>query len=281
MADDRQKFDIAIVGAGPAGSSSAIRLARAGLKALIVEQKKFPRSKLCGEFISPECLEHFADLGVLEKMEIAGGVPLERTIFFARNGRSVTVPSEWFAAGSHALGLSRAEMDAQLLSRAREAGASVMEETAAANLLWDAGNVIGLELRGRSGNRLNVTAGLTIDATGRSKILARMVERSTSGRIGSKAEFVAFKTHLSNAAIPQGDCEIYAYRGGYGGCSRVENGLNNLCFIVSADIAKRFGGNAETILHELLFTNKQARRSLANAKVADNWLAVPIENYGR
>lgn len=46
-------FDVAIAGAGPAGSSAAIHLAIAGARVLLVEEKKFPRQKLCGEFISP------------------------------------------------------------------------------------------------------------------------------------------------------------------------------------------------------------------------------------
>ena len=44
-------YDVIIAGAGPAGSSAAIHLATSGLKVLLVEQKKFPRAKLCGEFI--------------------------------------------------------------------------------------------------------------------------------------------------------------------------------------------------------------------------------------
>jgi flavin-dependent dehydrogenase len=52
-------FDVAIAGAGPAGAGAAIRLALQGASVLLVEEKKFPRAKLCGEFISPECLTHF------------------------------------------------------------------------------------------------------------------------------------------------------------------------------------------------------------------------------
>ena len=62
--DSCRLFDVVIVGAGPAGSSCAIRLALAGLKVLLVEKHKFPREKLCGEFISPECLRHFWELGI-------------------------------------------------------------------------------------------------------------------------------------------------------------------------------------------------------------------------
>ncbi len=59
------ELDVIIVGAGPAGAGAAIELASRGARVLIAEQKRFPREKLCGEFISPECLEHFERLGVL------------------------------------------------------------------------------------------------------------------------------------------------------------------------------------------------------------------------
>src|SRR5437762_2504097 len=113
MTMPQPQHDIVIVGSGPAGSSAAIRLAQAGLSVLLLEQKTFPRAKLCGEFISPECLSHFAELGVLDALRI-DSVPIERTVFYARNGNSVAVPSEWFGTGTHAIGLSRAAMDARL-----------------------------------------------------------------------------------------------------------------------------------------------------------------------
>ena len=115
-------FDVAIAGGGPAGSSAAIQLALAGARVLLVEQKKFPRPKLCGEFISPECLSHFQRLGVATAMLAAGGTAITTTVFYARNGASVHLPSEWFKRGTAALGLSRSEMDHRLLDRAKEVG---------------------------------------------------------------------------------------------------------------------------------------------------------------
>jgi flavin-dependent dehydrogenase len=50
----QDKYDIAIVGAGPAGSSAAIRLATSGQSVLLIDKARFPRHKLCGEFVSPE-----------------------------------------------------------------------------------------------------------------------------------------------------------------------------------------------------------------------------------
>ena len=54
-----RKSKIVIVGAGPAGASLAIRLAQKGFEVVLIEREKFPRQKLCGEFISPECLASF------------------------------------------------------------------------------------------------------------------------------------------------------------------------------------------------------------------------------
>ena len=108
-------FDVAIAGAGPAGTSLAIELALWGAHVLLIEEKKFPRAKLCGEFISPECLTHFKRLGVMDQMSAAGGASVAETVFYSRQGNSVSVPSEWFKSGARALGLSRSEMDHQLL----------------------------------------------------------------------------------------------------------------------------------------------------------------------
>ena len=281
MSAVHKKYDVVIVGAGPAGSSAAIRLARIGLKVLLVEQKTFRRSKLCGEFISPECLIHFAELNVLNKITAAGGVALERTIFYARNGRSVTIPSEWFQTDSCALGLSRAEMDQQLMIKASQVGVEVLEETQVTNLLLDNEKVCGVRLRDKGRTMFDAKSALTIDATGRTRILARQIEKANEHGSRHRADFVAFKTHLEGARVPDGDCEIYAYRGGYGGSTRVENGLHNVCFIVSSKIVKKLNGDANRLLKEIVCENRRAFHSLNGARVVEDWLAVPIESYGR
>ena len=140
-------YDAIIVGGGPAGTSASVHLATRGARVLLVEKEKFPRAKLCGEFISPECLAHFARLGVLEEMSGAGGARVGETLFFAQSGRRVGVPSAWFgretrggfgdaSASAGALGLSRAEMDERLLRRAHAVGVEVLEEAHTTALLF-------------------------------------------------------------------------------------------------------------------------------------------------
>src|SRR5215510_264542 len=100
MRKSRHNFDVIIAGGGPAGSSAAIHLARAGLQVLVVEQKRFPRPKLCGEFISPECQHHFQKLGVADAMIVHGPATLSETVFYSAGGQHVSVPSNWFATSA-------------------------------------------------------------------------------------------------------------------------------------------------------------------------------------
>ncbi len=121
---------------------------------------------------------------------------------------------------------------------------------------------------------------LVIDATGRSRALTRLLQKARAGQTSRKARYVAFKNHLEGAAIRPGTCEIYAYPGGYGGCSSIEGDRQNLCFIVPAAIAKRLGSDPQAVMREAVQSNVRARETLGRAAAAETWLAVPVDGYG-
>ena len=273
-------YDVIIAGGGPAGASAAIHLATGGARVLLLEQKKFPRAKLCGEFISPECTPHFERLGVAEQMFAADPAKLNETVFYSRRGTSVTVPSAWFGANGVALGLSRAEMDERLLRRATDAGAVVLENSLVVDLLLDQHRVKGVTVK-HAGSEARYRAPVTIDATGRARTLARRIAKSNHETKPQRASLVAFKAHLSDARVAPGACEIYFYRGGYGGLSSVENGLSNLCFIASARAVRECGADAERVMRKVVCQNRRAAYALESAQAHTSWLAVSLEGFGR
>jgi geranylgeranyl reductase family protein len=278
-------FDAIIVGGGPAGASAAIHLAASGARVLLAERERFPREKLCGEFISPECLEHFARLGVLDRMERGGGARVSETVFYAPSGRNVAVPSAWFGGarggGGDALGLSRAEMDARLLERAREAGVEVLEEATLAGVINEGARVRGVRLHTAEGDTREFRARVTMDATGRQRTVARRAGRELNRRESGRASLVAFKAHLECASGAPGVCEIYFYPGGYGGLSPVERGLSNLCFIARARDVRERGSDAVRVMREVLMRNQRAAQTLARAEARTRWLGVTVESFGR
>jgi flavin-dependent dehydrogenase len=273
-------FDVAIAGAGPAGTGAAIDLATKGARVLLIEEKKFPRAKLCGEFISPECLTHFKRLGAMEQISAAGGVSLSETIFYSRRGNRVAVPSEWFKSGTNALGLSRSEMDHRLLERAKGVGVVVLEEAHASRLVRERKEVRGVCVKIGDVTQ-DYQALVTIDATGRTRALARHLDQPRANRRKNTNPLVAFKAHLENARVAAGACEIYFYGRGYGGLSGVEGGVSNLCFIVAATDVRRYGSDPERVLREIVMKNSRAAYTLAEASTRTPWLSVSLESFGR
>ena len=273
-------YDVIIAGGGPAGASAAIHLATRGARVLLAEQKKFPRPKLCGEFISPECAQHFDRLGVKDQMFAAGPATLTETVFYSRNGRKVSVPSSWFGSDGMALGLSRAEMDERLLRRAYAAGATVLEDAQVTDLVFENGRVQGVNIRAGSPPEI-YRAAITIDATGRTRALARRLPAGKENAKPKRPPMIAFKAHLENTLVAPGACEIYFYRRGYGGLSSIENGLSNLCFIASARDVRSCASDADRVMREVVSQNRRARFTLAGARAQTPWLAVSLDGFGR
>jgi len=267
-------FDVIIAGAGPAGSSAAIHLARRGLRVLLVEQKKFPRPKLCGEFISPECRQHFEKLGVAVAMSGAGPSMISETVFYSARGHHISIPSRWFGEPA-ALGLSRAVMDDVLLRRAKDCGVSVLEGASISEPLIKDRAVTGVKLK-LEGSEHDFRAPVTIDATGRARILTRkLAQRRT------KPKLVAFKVHLRNTRVAPNACEIYFYPDGYGGLSTIEGNVSNLCFITSAEQVKLHHSDPETVMREAVMKNERAAYTLKKATPESEWLSASWESFGR
>src|SRR5690349_9649625 len=80
------RYDVAIVGGGPAGSSAAITLARLGARVVLFEAKTYPHDKLCGEFLSPECAMLLDELGLTPALRALKPASIEIACLTAPDG---------------------------------------------------------------------------------------------------------------------------------------------------------------------------------------------------
>src|SRR5262245_44290004 len=120
--------DVIVVGAGPAGSATACLLAARGIKTLLIEEKRIPREKLCGAFITPECFQTLRRLGAMDQVLGAGAQRISELRLVAPGGRGFTTSiSAISSGGNQALSLSRLRFDSILFERARASGAICME----------------------------------------------------------------------------------------------------------------------------------------------------------
>src|SRR3982750_2887080 len=76
-------YDIIVIGAGPAGSTAALLLARAGWSVAVVEKSEFPRRKVCGEFISAPALSLLARSGVIDEILARAGPEIRNVAVYA------------------------------------------------------------------------------------------------------------------------------------------------------------------------------------------------------
>ncbi len=159
-----QPYDVAIAGAGLAGASLALRLARDGARVALLDASSFPRDKVCGEFLSPECWGVLDRMGLADEMVGSGYHAIHSVRISTPSGREI-VADVVGRDGLPGIGLSRSKLDASIVRRAREAGAEVFEGTRVVGAIVEEGRVVGVQARGAE--PFEVRATITVAADGR------------------------------------------------------------------------------------------------------------------
>lgn len=274
-------YDAIIIGGGPAGSSAAISLSLRGARVLVLEEKRMPRGKLCGEFITPECFPSLERLGVMDRMLAAGAKRVSRVSLVVASGKSVqTHISKMSDDASWAMSLSRARFDEILLDRAREAGAVCMEGIAVKGSMLVDGTVRGVEgLCLADGSKVSFEAPLIIDASGRNSRLMVSKRERIAGRRGSR--LYALKAHLKGVEGLTEQLELYFFPQGYGGLTLIEEGLVNLCFIIEERALNDAGGDPARVVEQTLMKNTLAGERMKGADVVGKWYSAGPLSFGR
>lgn len=272
--------DAIIVGGGPAGSTAAALLAQAGFRVLLLEEKRMPREKLCGEFITPESFPTLSRLGVFDELIRQGAQQIRKLSLITSQGQVDGEMADISRECDWAMSVSRARFDQTLFERARSLGAECREGIAVKQCTFDGEyptGVDGIDLG--TGRPVSFRSEIVIDASGRqSRLMLNRGER-TAGRRGSRR--YALKVHLENVADIDGRIELFLFEHGYGGLSLIENGLANLCFITTEEMVRRAGGDSMKVLEQTILTNPIARERLSKAVVSGNWLAAGPLSFGR
>ncbi|TYB89531.1 NAD(P)/FAD-dependent oxidoreductase [Oceaniovalibus sp. ACAM 378] len=199
MTDARK---VVIIGAGPAGSTLALRLARKGIRTVIIEKSAFPREHI-GESLSGECGVMLRELGFQDQLDRLD-FPVKRGVsVYGPNGRGAFwVPvGEPGPDGTLIEGTTwqvrRPEFDTMLLRAAQDAGCEVIQAAARAVLRDDAGLPTGVTLRFDDGRTDTLDADFLVDASGLAGFLSKAGVAGPRER-GSYSKQVAFYAQFEN-----------------------------------------------------------------------------------
>jgi menaquinone-9 beta-reductase len=226
------EVDVAIVGAGPAGSATAISLAQRGYRVALLDRAVFPRDKLCGDFLNPINWPVLDDLNVGDDLLALPHAKVAQFRISAADG--VEAMSELPAQGDRqfGLGLRRYHLDHALLARAKRAGVAV-NEGVKLHALRRASPGWRVDME-RGEERISVGAKLLVGADGRNSWVAGQLGVASAPPSHSAA--VGFEVQLQDKASVLSSVEIHQFAGGYAGLVRVDEDRVNLCFTVNRSL---------------------------------------------
>ena len=253
--------DALIIGGGPAGSVLSLLLAQKGWKVVLVDKNRFPRNKVCGEFLSPAMDGLLKKLGLFENFLAEAPVFIEEATFAFPGKQEIPVNLP-----PQAYGLSRDSLDTFLLDNARQRGVKVLELHEIKQLHHDAYGFTVHAWNEESQEFRLFHAGTVINASGQNnRFQSRAIfsKQPSLRKIGFKAHFEGIETDRA--------VKLFFFDGGYLGLVKIENGLTNLCGIVKESFLKKHAFSFDSFLTEASAQNPALWKILKNARRRTDW----------
>ncbi|MFI9203885.1 tryptophan 7-halogenase [Streptomyces sp. NPDC053048] len=269
----QERYDVIVVGGGPAGSTVSTLVAKRGHRVLLLEKETFPRYQI-GESLLPATVHGIAHiLGVDERLREAG--------FTVKHGGTFkwgSNPEPWtfdFAVSrrmagptSYAYQVERMKFDQILLDNARENGVEVRENTPVAGVLLEEGRVTGVRYRNGAGRAVEARARYVVDASGNTgRIHGESAERREySPFFRNLALFTYFE---GGARLPEpnaGNILCVAFEHGWFWYIPLSETLTSVGAVVHQDAAALVQGDPEEAMRGFIEACPIVRDNLADAK---------------
>lgn len=284
-----RKYDVIIVGAGPAGTACALYLLKVGLKPLIVERESFPRYHI-GESLSGECGNCLRELGLETQIQAIGWpVKYGVTVYGAGAQNSFWVPvqkrnRENRLEPTFTWQVRRSDFDRMLLETAIQRGADVVAGKAIAPIVE--GDVVkGLHYRTADGSIADVYSDVLVDASGQATFLASKSNLTSKKESGKYNRQVAIFTQVKNAQRDAGDAAgntlIFTQKPyHWGWFIPLDEAVTSVGVVVPADYLKAANLSREDFLrNELRTLNPEMSRRLPDLNFLEPVRAISSYSY--
>jgi len=275
MSATRETFDVVVIGGGPAGATAALALARRGWSVALLEKSRFPRPKVCGEYVSPGGWAALHALEAARGLEALAGPPVRRVGLFALD-HAVEVPMPAPAAGAPwGRALGREALDTLLLDEAARAGVRVLQPCVAQGLRR-AGRWQVVDATDEHGPR-ELYAPIVVAAHGSWEPGRLPTQLARPAR--APADLLGFKARFRGARLASGLMPLVLFPGGYGGLVESDDGCVSFSCCIRRDALARVraahaGASAgEAVLAHACASARALREALGGARREGPWLA--------
>jgi menaquinone-9 beta-reductase len=261
-------FDALVIGGGLAGCSAAITLARRGHRVSLIEAGTYPRAKVCGEFLSPECTALFAQMDFLDNVYGLNPATI-RTV------RITSPRSEWRGIfPAPALSVSRYALDQAVVTYAADCGVKVATGTRVTGVTGNFADGFTVTTQAAHGQD-ELRAASVIAAHGKRSNLDRVLKRDF---FRQPQPYIGLKQHFRGALLPE-HIDLHVFRGGYCGISQVEDGRTNVCLMVEQAVFQQVTAGAPDAIPRFIdwmcLDNRHLGAWLADAEpLYPDWLTI-------
>jgi geranylgeranyl reductase family protein len=284
--DGRQTYDVVIAGGGPAGSTLAWKLASQGMKVLVLERAKFPREKVCGDYVEPRGLRILSQMGGLDALEATSPLPITHSSTWVDDrceysdripfyGVHDTLPPHGYIVPRHVL-------DTLLLAIAAQQGAEVRYETYVTGFTWNGpsgrdGVTVQAQCKGASDTW---RARAIVGADGVNSVVARtaglLVNDPRHIALSQRAYVTGFSGRLGEAAFFF-DAEFFP---GYGWMFPMSGGMANVGVGILKETCQREGIAVPELFQQFLEKLKVAHPACRKLKLAKPAIGGIVKTYG-
>jgi len=268
------RWDVVVVGAGPAGSALAALLARDGRRVALIDASHFPRRKMCGEHLASGAQPLLDAIGIGTEIRSLG-VPIRMVSLLASPKHRLTVPAG-VSESRCPTALSRYRFDHLLVEHAQRAGAELRMGRRVRSVLMEKGVVQGVETRDSAGQMSAevLCAPIVIAADGRQSVVVRQ-----TGTISQRGPtLVGFKRHfpfpIGNDDFRADELAMFGLPGGYLGVAPIEDGSLNLCGLLPREVVAGKSGSLDVAIDGWLSTYPSLQRLISRATNAETWSTI-------
>ncbi len=254
-----KQTDVIILGAGPAGSTLALRLAAGGLRVLLIDKKKFPREKVCGEFLNPRGVALLEELGLKEAVELHSPESVFGQKIHSENGSVM----QGLYGEKNGLALPRPLFDSILLDSAKKKeNIEVWEEASVTEIESASSKNIRIQGVDVSGKTFQAEASLLVGADGVQSFVAK--QRGLQSK-KNRAPKYALATRFSGVKH-QNRGEMFLIPNGYIGLAPLGQNTVGVSAVIPQTLSHSLAGNPQQRFDEILNRAPKLQQRLQTGK---------------
>lgn len=197
--------EVIVVGAGPAGAATATHLARAGVQTLLLDRQRFPRDKVCGDFVGPVALVELQRLGATNHAAYKRSNMISSAAVFLNGQQLISSPiPEVPGMPPYGRVVPRLELDQWIVAAARTAGAQLLENCRVRDYQADdEGVTVSLDQRGAT---RTLRARALVGADGSSSLVGRVLRGQP---VPDEDRIIAVRAYFEGVAGPDEQADLY------------------------------------------------------------------------